>query len=429
MAPPFAFRGAAGEDGLGPRPASGSAALAFERTLSLIKGRSFRHFVVGLIQTFCIVAAAGRSPVSLYNEPVCPPPSDLTPKSTSGSRSARPVRTASTPSSPSTRPSKPTTLSLSAPVPRPDLHLLTSNDYRVPTDSRNTAWKMVELALQALNLHAEVEIHIDKRLPVQGGLGAGSANAVAALIGLEKELGAPSFGRFLHEGWDDVRWLSHRTDLAAQVGSDVPLFLIGGAILGVDHGQEVHPLPDFEPLWCVLAIPETGVSTPQAFRDWDDLCARTGLTAEASADKLKELSRAYASAFAEAVPQGGLGTGSSGVPARNQSGRGDLAGPQESVLVRTGILSWIQNDFEQVVFPQHPSLRAIKQTTCGEGSPEAALHASLSGSGSALFGLYQARSQAEAAADRLRAAGVGSILTRTLPRPEYWNRMLLESED
>ena len=49
---------------------------------------------------------------------------------------------------------------------------LTSNDSRVPTDGRNTAWKMVELALEALNLAAEVEIHIEKRLPVQGGLGA-----------------------------------------------------------------------------------------------------------------------------------------------------------------------------------------------------------------------------------------------------------------
>ena len=227
---------------------------------------------------------------------------------------------------------------------------ITSNDSRVPTDARNTAWKMVSLVLQTLKLNADVAIHIEKRLPVQGGLGAGSGNAVAALIGLELELARQSTTN--HESRSTIHesWPAHRLDLAAQVGSDVPLFLVGGAILGVDHGQEVHPLPDFEPLWCVLAIPETGVSTPQAFRDWDDHCARTGLTAEASADKLKELSRAYASAFAEAIPQGGLGTGSSGVPAQeNQSGRGDLAGPQESVLVRTGILSWIQNDFEQVV--------------------------------------------------------------------------------
>jgi 4-diphosphocytidyl-2-C-methyl-D-erythritol kinase len=303
---------------------------------------------------------------------------------------------------------------------------LTSNDLRVPTDSCNTAWKMVSLALEELDVTAEVDIHIDKCLPVQGGLGAGSANAVAALIGLEKELtlGAPPT---VHEprSTDHASWPSRRLSLAAQVGSDVPLFLVGGAVLGFDHGQEVQPLPDFEPLWCVLAIPETGVSTPQAFRDWDAVCARSGLTAEASADKLNKLSRAYASAFAEAVPQGRHGIGSSGVPASG----GDLAGPEESALVRTGILSWIQNDFEQVVFPQHPSLCEIKQILLGGGSPEAALHASLSGSGSALFGLYQAREHADAAVERLWAAGVRSILTRTLPRPQYWNRMLLESED
>ena len=65
---------------------------------------------------------------------------------------------------------------------------LTSNDERVPTDNRNTAWKMAERALAALGVHAEVHIHIEKRLPVQGGIGAGSANAVAALLGLELEL-------------------------------------------------------------------------------------------------------------------------------------------------------------------------------------------------------------------------------------------------
>src|SRR5580692_9634887 len=57
---------------------------------------------------------------------------------------------------------------------------LTSNDKRVPTDGRNTAWKMVELALGGLRVTAEVTIHIEKQLPVQGGLGAGSTNAVAA---------------------------------------------------------------------------------------------------------------------------------------------------------------------------------------------------------------------------------------------------------
>jgi 4-diphosphocytidyl-2-C-methyl-D-erythritol kinase len=306
---------------------------------------------------------------------------------------------------------------------------------------------MVMLALEALGAAAEVEIHIEKRLPVQGGLGAGSANAVAALMGLEMELGiarwlasesanrqvsksasqpgapGPWGGDPVFGTWDC--WPVRRLEIAAQVGSDVPLFLIGGAVLGLDRGQEVYPLPDIEPVWCVLATPEVGVSTPQAFRAWDALCASGGLTAEASTDKLKELSRAYASAFAGAIPEGRQGVGSSGVLPHGEN----LAGPQESALVRTGISSWIQNDFERVVFPQHPSLAEIKRILLGFGTPEAALHASLSGSGSALFGLYRTQGDAEAAQvrlkEQLREAEVRSTLTRTLPRTKYWGEMLL----
>jgi 4-diphosphocytidyl-2-C-methyl-D-erythritol kinase len=296
---------------------------------------------------------------------------------------------------------------------------LTSNDSRVPTDKRNTAWKMVELGLKMLKQNAEVDIHIEKRLPVQGGMGAGSANGVAALVGLEVELNAPLRGL-----------MTQRLAIAAHVGSDVPLFLIGGTILGIDRGQEVYPLPDIEPVWCVIAAPDLGVSTAQAFRDWDALCVTEGLTAAASKVKLNELSRAYASAFAGGIPQGRVGTGSSGVLPDGEN----LAGPQESALVRTGISSWIQNDFERVVFPQHPSLAEIKRLLVGPGTPEAAcqhssLLASLSGSGSALYGLYLTRGDAEAAqarlTDKVQGVKVQSTLTRTLPRQAYWQEMLL----
>jgi 4-diphosphocytidyl-2-C-methyl-D-erythritol kinase len=318
---------------------------------------------------------------------------------------------------------------------------LTSNDSRVPTDERNTAWKMVALALAALGITAEVEIAIDKRLPVQGGLGAGSANAVAALVGLEAELETGKAGpstplrsaqddRPISDAQDDraiqnvkddkPKWEAMRLEIAAKVGSDVPLFLVGGTMLGQDRGQVVSALPDIEPTWCVVATPEIGVATSQAFRDWDALCVEEGLTAEASADKLNKLSRAYASAFAGAIPEARQGVGSSGVPKV-----GDLAGPVESALVRTGISSWFRNDFEEVVFPQHPSLAEIKRILAASGTPEAALHASLSGSGSALYGLYLTRGDAEAACQRLEAAGVRSQLTRTLPRSKYWREMLL----
>ena len=306
---------------------------------------------------------------------------------------------------------------------------ITSNDPRVPTDQHNTAWRMILLALGRLGVSAEVDIHIDKRLPVQGGLGAGSGNAVAALAGLETELGLPTFrdlsARPSGEKDFNVSGFMRDLELAANVGSDVPLFLIGGTVLGVDRGQKVYPLPDIEPTWCVVVVPEIGISTPQAFRDWDTLCAAEGLTQEAGTARLEKLSRDYESAFRGEVPQGGFESGSSGVFSLGE----DLAGPEESALVRTGIMSWIENDFERVLFPQHPSLAEIKRLLLSPGTPEAAIFASLSGSGSALFGLYLTRGDAEAAVSRigneLQNLKVRSTtITRTLPRSEYWKQML-----
>lgn len=348
---------------------------------------------------------------------------------------------------------------------------IASNNEHVPTDHRNTAWKMVSLVLAEMRVAAEVEIHIEKRLPVQGGLGAGSANAVAALVGLEEELKRQGLGtegrgtkglgtkglgtrdeglRIKGQDRASGGWASERLEIAAEVGSDVPLFLIGGTALGLDRGQQVSPLPDLAPLWCVLAIPEVRVSTPQAFRDWDALCAQEGLTAEASADKLNKLSQAYLSAFGvseEAFRQDSSGVLDPRNELRIELRIEDLAGPQEtnngSALVRTGITSWLEhrfeNDFERVVFRQHPSLAEIKRILCAPSTPETAgesspasscLWAALSGSGSALFGLYAERPDAEAAADRLgRLRQLGNVearITRTIPRAAYWSGMILE---
>jgi 4-diphosphocytidyl-2-C-methyl-D-erythritol kinase len=96
-------------------------------------------------------------------------------------------------------------------------------------------------------------------------------------------------------------------------------------------------------------------------------------------------------------------------------------------------MSWIENDFERVVFPQHPSLAEIKQILAGAGSLEAAcpyssLLASLSGSGSTLFGLYLTRGDAEAAKERVESQvpGTQAHVTRTLPRTTYWDRMIVK---
>jgi len=278
---------------------------------------------------------------------------------------------------------------------KPSSIRITCNHPGVPLDHRNTAWRMVERALARLGVAAEVHIDIDKRLPVQGGLGAGSANAVAALLGLEQELGlelpAPD-----------------RLQLAAEIGSDVPLFLIGGAVVGLGRGEEVYPLPDFPSCECVIAVPEVSVSTPEAFRDWD----QRNLTPGANSDTLKRLSRSLASVWS--APH------SSGVSPQ----RGDLAENPLLALVRTGI----ENDFEEVVFPQYPLLGNIKRILAvpGPEAPEqSALYAALSGSGSAVFGLYATTEAAKAAQQRLARLGVTTHRTRTLPRTEYWQDMRL----
>jgi 4-diphosphocytidyl-2-C-methyl-D-erythritol kinase len=291
---------------------------------------------------------------------------------------------------------------------------LTANHPGVPRTetgdaAKNTAYRLVELALKALHLSAEVHIDLDKRMPVQGGLGAGSANAAAALIALEAELSQQLSA-------------SDRLTLAAEVGSDIPLFLLGGTSLGLHRGEDVYPLPDLPSMPCVLAIPAVGVSTAAAFAELDAKMAAadaensaSNLLKSASVDKLKQLSHALALAFSGngANSEPGL----SGITSRTS----DLAENSLLTLVRTGI----ENDFEEVAFSQHPSLRSTKRDLSGSG-PTAALYAALSGSGSALFGLYASEQDALAAQQRVQASGTRGIVTRTIPRAEYWHTMFAE---
>src|ERR671930_1861959 len=268
-----------------------------------------------------------------------------------------------------------------------------SKNQRIPEDESNTCWRMAERAMKALKLRGRVVIQVEKALPLQGGLGGASSNAVATLLALEHlaeiQL-APE----------------ERLRLAADLGSDLPLFLIGGTVLGVGRGEEVYPMPDLPALDCVIVTPEVGISTPQAFADWDARKQGAGsrrqeaekLTAENGSDRLNWFSRAvYA----------WLSASSTGVPAQESGNRAEALLLD---LVRAGI----ENDFEQVVFPQHPELRAVKRDLEREG----AAYASLSGSGSAVYGLFKSQDQAKKAATRLSAAGVSAIAAKTLTRRE-----------
>jgi 4-diphosphocytidyl-2-C-methyl-D-erythritol kinase len=269
-------------------------------------------------------------------------------------------------------------------------------DARVPGDESNTCWRVAERVMRSLKQRGKVIINIEKNLPVQGGIGGGSSNAVATMFALERVLRVELAPR-------------ERLRIAAEVGSDLPLFLVGGTVLGCGHGEEVYPLPDLSCIACVVAIPEIGVSTPEAFRRWDEFRAQEGeLTPQSLSNTIREFSR---SAFEW------LSGTLSGVPAvpGEQAANGRLSGDRAETLLLDLVRAGIENDFERVVFPLHPELRDVKRLLEKNNSS----YASLSGSGAALYGLYKRAEQAEGAAEALRKAGVPAQATVTLGRSCY----------
>jgi 4-diphosphocytidyl-2-C-methyl-D-erythritol kinase len=349
-------------------------------------------------------------------------------------------------------------------------------DPRVPKDESNTCFRIVEKAMRALRAKGRVVIEIEKRLPVQGGLGGASANAVATLLGLElvlkKSLAA-----------------AERLRIAAEVGSDLPLFLVGGTVLGVGRGEQVYPVPDLPALACVVVTPTAGVSTPKAFAEWDRLCAeRQGLKPDALGGLDAALKGRSSTVVPDAVSEGrsstamraglvpargepaelrsalpgqrpdptptwtgegarphtsdshassaGKLTASTGSDRMNELSRGVSAWLSEmyssapyDLLARRGraenpllwlVRAGIKNDFEEVVFPEYPELSSAKNALLRAG----AKYASLSGSGSTLYGLFASRETAVQAVARLRKQGWAAQATTTLPRRAYWRRVV-----
>jgi 4-diphosphocytidyl-2-C-methyl-D-erythritol kinase len=270
-------------------------------------------------------------------------------------------------------------------------------DERVPTDSTNTCYRIAERTMAALGASGRVLLEIEKRLPVQGGLGGASGNAVATMLGLERVLKQQLPG-------------AERLRIAGSVGSDLPLFLVGGTVLGVERGEEVYPLPDFPATSCVIAVPAIGVSTPRAFADWDMRVAPKLTEGDPSA-RIKEFGRAM-SAWLSGQTGWNRSGPVSGAPAR---GGGRVGNPLLS-LVQAGIA----NDFEEVVFPQHPELHEVKSALEQAG----AKYASLSGSGSAVYGLFGSGAAAEKAVRALKKRGIPAQATRTLTRQQYWKKLL-----
>jgi 4-diphosphocytidyl-2-C-methyl-D-erythritol kinase len=205
---------------------------------------------------------------------------------------------------------------------------------------KNLVYRAVEALRRELKIRSGVEIELKKTIPAGRGLGGGSSDAAAALLG---------YLRLTKRKVPQARLL----EIASSLGADVPFFLLGGRALGVSRGDETYPLPDVPKLSVlIVSPPDIHVPTPDAYK-W--LKARPlTLTKSAADPKLWEFCALCWSA------QG----------------------------------SGLFNDFERPVFRRHPRLAQIKRALLQRGAAEA----SLAGSGSAVFGVFPSPVQARRAA-------------------------------
>jgi 4-diphosphocytidyl-2-C-methyl-D-erythritol kinase len=231
----------------------------------------------------------------------------------------------------------------------------------VPLDGTNLIWRAADALWRALRRTGpprDMVVRLDKQIPLQAGLGGGSADAAAAMVGLAR-------------AWRVRLRPAQFTDVAAGLGADVPFFLAGGTALGLGRGDEIYPLADLPQHWIVLLLPGFGVSTGEAF-GWYD--------AE------RDLVRGPLVREPQHVP-----------------------GPWPSRAAQ------MINDLEAPIARHHPEIDQMKSALRRAG----ALAAAMSGSGSAVFGLFQKRRDAEVAVERLSGSGWRVLLTESLGRDRY----------
>jgi len=203
---------------------------------------------------------------------------------------------------------------------------------------KNLVYAAVDALRRELGVRSGVEIDLRKKIPAGRGLGGGSSDAAAALLGYlrltRRTIPAPRL-----------------MEIAASLGADVPFFLFGGRALGIGRGDEIYPLPDVPKLTVLVVSPhDIHVPTPDAYR-W---LKAPALTKNRATPKLWEFCALCWSA------QG----------------------------------SGLSNDFEGPVFRRRPRLAQIKRVLLQRGAAEA----SLAGSGSAVFGIFPSPALARRAA-------------------------------
>jgi 4-diphosphocytidyl-2-C-methyl-D-erythritol kinase len=248
------------------------------------------------------------------------------------------------------------------PSPRTDIALQSSVD--IPD---NLAAKAARMVLDAMRLTGRIRVSLEKRIPMGSGLGGGSSDAASILLALPALAGSrlpmPTLAR-----------------LAGELGSDVPFFLHGGTALGLGRGEELYPLEGPPPAAILLVAPKVSVSTQDAYRALD-----RRLTSDALSSNLNTF-QSFTWSLQEGLSQGGP-----------------------------------ENDFEEVVFRQHPPLKRIKSTLLRSGAKPALM----TGSGSAIFGIFGRKADVENARRVLRKERLFSVLfvNRGEFRSLWWRQL------
>ena len=207
--------------------------------------------------------------------------------------------------------------------------LLECDDPTVPTGESNLIAMAAEKLRTEFGITAGARINLVKRIPMGGGLGGGSSNAAAALIGLSRiwEIDA---------GRDDL------VRIGSELGSDVPFFLGGGTSLGFGRGTAIEPIAGFEAEWMLIVTPNVHVSTAAAY---------AGLRAQNLTNE--DLNRILRVCRSEAESPDFLHTAAS-------------------------------NDFETTVFAEYPEIERAKRRLIELG----ASGAMMSGSGASVFAIF-----------------------------------------
>jgi len=213
------------------------------------------------------------------------------------------------------------------------------SSFNVPADKTNTAYKAAELFLGIAGIFADIEITIDKKIPVQAGLGGGSSDAASVLLGL-------------NEYFDFMLPENRLIEIAANIGADVPFFVqnancavcegIGEIITPID--MDIDMDMDLSEFYCAIVKPAYNISTRQAYEDWDR--------------------------FAENK--------------YNAGDKHEFRSRQSSLQKYGDVIKNIHNDFSGLIFSQNKNLKDIKDLLIKSG----AAACELSGSGSALFGIF-----------------------------------------